>query len=213
PAPHPPPHTHTHTHTHQVARSLTIAFNVLFTYTMLGTKTSPQAMFACAIVFFGFLIGSYGEINFSWQGAAFGLASSVFTALYGIFIKKALPVVDYNQWSVVEKKEKSGTDPLRLLHYNTAISVVYLAPIVVFSGELDEISSNVPFLFEPAFWLVMVVTGVTGFLINIAVFAQVKYTSPLTNNVSGTAKSCLQTVIAAFCFRNPISATVRENPL
>ena len=32
------------------------------------------------------------------------------------------------------------------------------------------------------------VSGVLGFLINIAIFMQVKFTTPLTNAISGTAK-------------------------
>lgn len=178
---------------YQIARSLTILCNIGFTYTLLGTKTSSQAVLACMIVFWGFVLGSYGEVNFSMIGLVFGLASSVFTALYGIYIKKVLPAVEGNQW--------------RLLHYNTAISILYLGPLVLFSGELSEIREQVYFLNEPAFWTTMTITGVTGFLINIAVFAQVKYTSPLTNTISGTAKACVQTILAALYFRNPISVT------
>lgn len=35
---------------------------------------------------------------------------------------------------------------------------------------------------------IQTVTGITGFAINIAMFLQVKYTSALTNTISGTAK-------------------------
>lgn len=85
---------------YQVARSLTILFNIFFTYTMLGTATSAPAMVACGIVFAGFIIGSYGEINFSWAGIVYGVGSSLFVALYGIYVKKTLAVVDNNQWWV-----------------------------------------------------------------------------------------------------------------
>lgn len=85
---------------YQVARSLTILFNIIFTYTMLGTSTSVPAMVACAIVFAGFIVGSAGEINFSWAGIVYGVGSSLFVALYGIYVKKTLVVVDNNQWLV-----------------------------------------------------------------------------------------------------------------
>lgn len=39
-------------------------------------------------------------------------------------------------------------------------------------------------------------------------FLQVKYTSALTNTISGTAKACVQTMLAAVIFKNPISVTV-----
>ena len=41
---------------------------------------------------------------------------------------------------------------------------------------------------------------------NIASFFQIKYTSALTHNVSGTAKACVQSIIAWFVYRNPLSA-------
>ncbi|ORY05212.1 hypothetical protein K493DRAFT_252836 [Basidiobolus meristosporus CBS 931.73] len=176
---------------YQVARSLSILFNIVFTYTLLGQKTSMQAMVGCSIVFVGFVVGSYGEVNFSWAGIFYGVSSSAFVALYGIYVKKTLAVVDNNQW--------------RLLHYNTAISIMILSPIVIFSGELSDINHEVLFLDDSKFWFLMTVTGVTGFLINTAMFLQIKFTTPLTNTISGTAKACVQTLLAAIFFQNPIS--------
>ncbi|CAG8540876.1 1744_t:CDS:2 [Funneliformis caledonium] len=175
---------------YQVARSLSILFNITFTYTLLGAKTSFAALICCGVVFLGFVIGSYGEINFSWEGIIYGVASSAFVALYGIYVKKTLSAVDNNQW--------------RLLHYNTTLSIVFLFPLVLFSGELQSIV-NVYFLDDWGFWTLMTITGITGFVINIAMFLQIKFTTPLTNTISGTAKSCFQTALAAWYFQNPIS--------
>lgn len=38
----------------------------------------------------------------------------------------------------------------------------------------------------------MTVTGLFGFLIGIASFLQIEVTSPLTHNISGTVKACVQ---------------------
>lgn len=127
---------------YQVARSLSIHFSILFTYIILGKKTSTAAIGACAIVFLGFVIGSYGEINFSWEGLLYGVGSSAFVALYGIFVQKSLAVVDNNQW--------------RLLHYNTTLAIMILFPLMLLSGELSEIRENVQFFDEFGFWLLMV---------------------------------------------------------
>jgi hypothetical protein len=206
---------------YQVARSLSIHFSILFTYIILGKKTSTAAIGACAIVFLGFVIGSYGELHFSWEGLLYGVGSSAFVALYGIFVQKSLAVVDNNQW--------------RLLHYNTTLAIMILFPLMLLSGELSEIRENVQFFDEFGFWLLMVrkdrrcedaktlpggplnfvlicqiITAASGFGINIAMFLQVKYTSALTNTISGTAKACVQTLLAAVIFRNPISVSVSE---
>ncbi|KAF9288860.1 hypothetical protein BGZ68_010492 [Mortierella alpina] len=177
---------------YQVARSLSIFFNILFTYTILRQGTSPGAMVACAVVVLGFFVGSYGESNFSWPGLLAGVGSSIFVALYGIYVKKTLVVVENNQW--------------RLLHYNTAISIMFLLPIVLFSGEVGEIRREVYFIGDLGFWFLMTITGVAGFLINTAMFLQIKYTTALTNTISGTAKSCVQTLLAMVFYQNPITA-------
>ena len=83
---------------YQVARSLTILFNIFLTYAMLGAKTSNAALISCMIVFAGFVLGSWGEINFSWRGIIYGVSSSLFVALYGIYVKKTLAVVNNDQW-------------------------------------------------------------------------------------------------------------------
>jgi GDP-fucose transporter C1 len=52
------------------------------------------------VVFLGFILGSYGEINFSVLGLIYGVGSSLFVALYGIYVKKTLAFVENNQWYV-----------------------------------------------------------------------------------------------------------------
>lgn len=46
----------------------------------------------------------------------------------------------------------------------------------------------------------MVVGGICGFLIGYVTTLQIKVTSPLTHNISGTAKACAQTVLATTWF-------------
>jgi GDP-fucose transporter C1 len=82
----------------QVARALTILFNVAFTYYLLNTTTSWPAIRACLVVVLGFLVGSGGEANFTWLGVIYGVTSSVFVALYSIYVKKGLPIVENNHW-------------------------------------------------------------------------------------------------------------------
>lgn len=75
----------------------------------------------------------------------------------------------------------------RLIIYNTILAIFMLFPLVFVSGELDMLAES-PLLMDSYFWFVMVFTGIIGFLINISTFLQIKHTSPLTHNLSGTAK-------------------------
>ncbi|RKP17407.1 TPT-domain-containing protein [Rozella allomycis CSF55] len=175
---------------YQVARSLTILFQILFTYTFLGQKTSFMALIACGIVFLGFVAGSIGEANFSISGLMYGITSSAFVALYGVYVKKGLAVLDNDEW--------------KLLHYNTVLAFIFLPPVSYMFNEIPDLF-NVYFIRDKTFWMIMTLAGVTGFLINISVFLQIKVTSPLTNTISGTAKACAQTFLAWIIFRNEIT--------
>ena len=69
-----------------------------------------------------------------------------------------------------------------------------------------EISLSRMAFSQSKFWWITLVAGIFGFLINFASYIQIKFTSPLTHNVSGTAKAAAQTVIALYIFQNPTTA-------
>jgi len=66
-------------------------------------------------------------------------------------------------------------------------------------GELPEVI-NFPKLYDPMFWVYMHIGGLFGFMIGYVTGLQIQITSPLTHNISGTAKACAQTVIACIYF-------------
>lgn len=57
----------------------------------------------------------------------------------------------------------------------------------------------------------MTLAGVAGLLINTATYLQIKFTSPLTHAISGTAKACVQTVLGVMIYQNPVSLLVRRS--
>ena len=91
--------------------------------------------------------------------------------------------------------------------YNSVISVILMIPFVVFSGELKDVFIDNS-LFSITVWLVNIIGGIMGFLINVAIFLQIKYTSPLTNNIIGTVKATVLTILALITFRNPATFMV-----
>ena len=66
---------------------------------------------------------------------------------------------------------------------------------------MEHISAFKDFMF----WLVMNGAGVFGFLIGIITIAQISLTSPLTHNISGTAKACVQTLVAVIFLGDKMS--------
>ena len=123
--------------------------------------------------------------SLSIGGVAFGVSASCCVALYSIYTKKVLPAVEQNLW--------------KLALYNNLNACVLFLPLMLLAGEAPEIWSFNK-LFDVTFWSMMCIGGVFGFAIGYVTGLQIQVTSPLTHNVSGTAKACAQTVMATFIF-------------
>jgi len=144
----------------------------------------------CIVALIGFIIGCIFEDNLSKEGVVFGVISTAFAALYIIYVKKTLPIMDGNHW--------------KLMTYNITFSALFLIPAIIFFGEHAVILDS-PWIWEAKFWVLQVSTGIFMFLINIAIFLQIKYTSPVTHNICGVLKTIAQTFIATLIFYNEIT--------
>ena len=71
---------------------------------------------------------------------------------------------------------------------------LFIPMILLFESSI--IKQFFSYFFSGTYWLVMTLAGVFGFLIGIVTIAQISLTSPLTHNISGTAKASVQTLIA-----------------
>jgi len=169
---------------YNVGRSLTTVCNVVLSYLFLGQSTSLKALLTCGVIVFGFFLGVDQEKDsggLSMLGVFFGISASICVALNSIFVKKVLPLVEFNEW--------------KLTLYNNFNATILFTPIMIILGEVGEVS-GFPQLLDTRFWFVMTLAGFFGVAISIVTTLQIKFTSPLTHNVSGTAKACAQTVLA-----------------
>ena len=167
---------------YQIVRSLTILFSIVFSYLFQGQKTSLRACLACLGVVVGFCCGVQGDVDLTLKGCFYGVSSSCFVAIYSIVVKQVMGALDNNEYLLIE--------------YNTPVAMIALIPIVWWSGEFDILSEKR----SSKFWIMQTAAGVVGFIINIAIFLNIKYTTPLTHNLSGTVKACLQTLLAFVFF-------------
>lgn len=119
--------------------------------------------------------------SFSLIGTVFGILGSISLSLYSIFTTKTLPSV--------------GDDVLLLNYYANVYASFLFLPLMVFTGEVSTVLAyeNLGKLW---FWGAIAVGGLCGFSIGTVTSLQIKFTSPLTHNISGTAKACAQTIIA-----------------
>lgn len=87
-------------------------------------------------------------------------------------------------------------DKVLLLNYYVNVYATFLfIPLMLFNGEIGRVYDyeNIGRLW---FWLALSAGGICGFSIGYVTALQIKVTSPLTHNISGTAKACAQTIIA-----------------
>jgi len=173
---------------YNVGRSLTTVFNVVLSYMFLGQSTSMKALLACGVIIGGFFLGVNQEDSsggLSMLGVVFGISASLCVALNSIFVKRVLPLVDNNEW--------------RLTLYNNFNATFLFMPIMLLLGE-HGVVLDFPKLWDLKFWSMMTLGGLFGVAIAIVTTLQIKFTSPLTHNVSGTAKACAQTILAIMIY-------------
>ena len=173
---------------------------------ILRQGTSVRAICCCAIIIVGFLLGVKEEnqsikgaeeegespvntedvatMSISWLGVASGVVASLCVALYAIFTKRTLGFVGDNIW--------------RLQYYNNLNAVLILGSLVLVK-ERDTLH-EFQHWGSLYFWALLFVAGVFGIAIGYVSSLQIQVTSPLTHNVSGTAKACAQTVLACLVF-------------
>ena len=173
---------------YNVARCLSLVFNVVFSFLLLGKPTSLQVCATLLLVILGFAVGVDGEINFSLLGTSFGVLSSIFVSLSSVYTAKVLPAVN--------------NDKSLLIFYNNLNACALLLPLVCLS-EFHVIYTNTAKLLSLQFWAAMVIASVLGFSVALVTVLQIKFTSPLTHNISGTAKAAVQSLLAFYLWGNP----------
>ncbi|XP_018410019.1 PREDICTED: GDP-fucose transporter 1 [Nanorana parkeri] len=172
-----------------VGRCLSTVFNVLLSYILLKQTTSLYALLSCGVILGGFWLGieqEGAEGTLSWAGIFYGVLASLCVSLNAIYTKKVLPAVDGSIW--------------RLTFYNNVNACFLFLPLMLVFGEIGTLLSFDK-LNSVHFWGMMTLGGIFGFAIGYVTGMQIKFTSPLTHNISGTAKACAQTVLAVFYYQ------------
>jgi len=79
----------------QILRSLVIPFNIVTSFIVLGMLPGRSTILCCGVVMAGFTLGSFSELNFTWEGFASGCLASLFMALYSTFVKAVDPISSF----------------------------------------------------------------------------------------------------------------------
>jgi len=117
----------------------------------------------------------------SMLGLVFGFLGSLALAAYSLSVNR-------------DQRRLPISDALLAVHVNLAAATMLIA-YIAYSGELGQFLAAFP-TWEEKLRFVFAVIPVTiaGHLISFATYLQISQTSPLTHNVSGTAKASLQSI-------------------
>lgn len=175
---------------YQVARSMTLIFTVILSVLVLKKKVSWKVLACCVTVAAGFVLGSDQESlagTFSLKGMVFGVISSLFIALNGIFTKRALDAVDH--------------DSVKLTLYNNINACVLFIPFVVGTKQLQSVLLTPSVFQDVFFWTFLLSSGVLAFLIAWISAVQIDLTSPITHHISANSKAVVQTALAVVYYQ------------
>eukprot|EP01134_Creolimax_fragrantissima_P000924 CFRG0924T1 len=163
-----------------VTRSWTVVWTVFLSFFLLDDVTTVTGLISCALVVFGFLLGNTQEVIVSFNGAFIGLLSSICVSLYGIYIGKMLPTVGNSGW--------------RLMLHNAMNVTIFFFPVLLLNGQVFELFS-VPQAYTISFWLRLLLNGLLGGVVAVAISDVIRVTSPLTYTLSNMAKFAVQSIV------------------
>ena len=180
---------------YNVSLALGTIFTVFFSWSILKQRISPIIIFICVVISIGFVMGVEQEKKLTdvpLLGIFYGLMSSIVGPLSQIQLKRTLPLVNNNLW---------------LLTFYNNLNGLFIYPILsILFGEFKHIIKFQQ-LANPYFWLLMTLSGAIGVALSFAISLQISFTTPLTANVSGVAKNCIQTVLAVIVYAQTKTTT------
>ncbi|KAI1789817.1 hypothetical protein LXA43DRAFT_551189 [Ganoderma leucocontextum] len=185
----------------QIARGLVLPLTIAVSSTQSRSIPPLRVLLAAFIVTFGFFIGVAPDAaatqHFreapSQLSIFYGVLSSFFIAIHAVLIKVSLP--------------HAGNSTIQLAYWQNLGSALFLAPFILFQGELSRLSE----LYYTPEWNARVfvwgslVTGVFGFLLCVAGLLSIKVTSPVTHMFSSAARSAIQTLLGVWLFSDLLS--------
>ncbi|PHJ23893.1 gdp-fucose transporter [Cystoisospora suis] len=119
---------HVQVSTYQVARALTLLFNMLLQRLLLNIRISLGAGLSCGVVCLGFIIGALDESTLSLSGALTGSVASLFQAVYTVHIRSTLDAL--------------GGVQAAAMFYNMVNASLLFPPLIWLSGEFSQMSSS-----------------------------------------------------------------------
>lgn len=176
----------------QTVKSLTPVATAGLQYLIFGSRLTPQALVSLIPVTFGVALASITELEFHLGGFVAALTACVLTGLKFVLSSQMLA-------------GRYKLDSINLLYYMAPPSAALLLPLSL----LFEGSSCAAWMSEPGRGLgdilLLILSGVVSFVLNVALFVVLKATSSVTVTVAGNVKTVGVIGVSILIFRNKVS--------
>ena len=199
-------------------------FVLILTAVIGRTNHSIPTLSSTLVLTFNLLIASVrSSERVIWESIVAGVFSTLFAALYPILlirthkklIARQAPTSAGSSADVFTSEVTPGMGSMReesraywtLLHYTSTLSLLFLLPLLLISGEIPNILHNCYFLDVPWFWFLCFLGGLASLANFATVLAFVRATSPLTSEVVKLPRQAAQMMVLER-FRLPVHAWV-----
>lgn len=191
-----------------VLTNLSLQSNTVGTYQIIKTLTTPGIILIQTFVYHrsfstrikltlipiivGVYLNSYFDIRFSPLGIAFALSGVVVTSLYQVWVN--------------EKQNEFHCNSMQLLLYQAPLSGILISLIIPFFEPVISPGGIFGTKWDFVSVLLVVLSGLIAFFLNLSIFWIIGNTSPLTYNMVGHLKFCLTLAGGYLFFNDPLRA-------
>ena len=186
-----------------------LPFTLILSALFLGKTLSAfprMGLVGVGIVISGFLIGitsDLGRMKTTPKGIAWGIGSSLTTAIEAVVVKKFLSKpIRLPRTPKEGGKEESYNSMIEMVWMSNILALGLYVPVLLITGE----STQLPLLIsssssDSGFLNTTFFAGVCGFALTIATFLQISVTSPTTHMVVTAARGVAQSGFAVLVLR------------
>ncbi|XP_025107741.1 solute carrier family 35 member E3-like [Pomacea canaliculata] len=190
-----------------VFTNLSLENNTVGTYQLIKTMTTPCIIFiqtqfyarsfsfhvksTLIPIIIGVFLNSYYDVKFSALGIVYATVGVLVTSVYQVLVG--------------EKQQELQVNSMQLLHYQAPLSAFLLILIIPFFEPLDAFHGVLDSW--PLETVLMVfLSGVVAFTVNLSIFWIIGNTSPVTYNMVGHLKFCLTLLGGYFLFGDHLNS-------
>ncbi|XP_031830246.1 solute carrier family 35 member E3-like [Nomia melanderi] len=187
-----------------VLTNLSLAYNTIGTYQVAKMLTTPcviilQILFYkkhCGLlvkltlipIILGVVINFYYDIQFNVIGTIYATMGVFVTSLYQVMLNT--------------KQKEFQMNPMQLLYYQAPLSAILLFIIIPF---LEPVEQTFTQSWSPIDLVMIVLSGIVAFFVNLTSYWIIGKTSPLTYNMVGHSKFCLLLLGGSLIFHETLA--------